>query len=387
MKEHELINLIKEHPDWNFYALALTPWQALGIDACIESLNNKGIEVAGCVLITKHPITGACIDEKIFTNRNVCYKYIDKIELERSFIKLIKNYFFTILSVIFAPSGNIVYIAYFDEIIITWARLIKNALDKKVCYLCCDDGVGCYITFKNQNFAKDLVSANTFVACFHFIVSILAEIIHGLIIKILKKNKCFVNRCLLKKEQSHYVPNKKVIQSYRKILKEQRNRNAAESLDIADKIILCTQPLKHFGMTRNDEDMEVYDFFLKTMNEMGLIKYVVIKPHPREKDVERYQKYGCGILEGKPEAIESIISRSKGKPYMVVSTNSSSMISVKLLFDIETISLARFLLNTSLNKWVKKDVRKYIDAFGSIVKIPDTKQELKSLIDKELRIN
>ena len=77
----------------NFLAMAITPYQAVGVNAAISYLESIGVEINGYILMTSHPETGRTLDESYFRTGNHKIKCID-FEYsfkDRNIIKQIKS--------------------------------------------------------------------------------------------------------------------------------------------------------------------------------------------------------------------------------------------------------------------------------------------------------
>ena len=63
--EEELLKKIEEE-EISILAFAITPWHALGVEACIYNIMQEESTLKGYVLIIDHPITGRALTEENF---------------------------------------------------------------------------------------------------------------------------------------------------------------------------------------------------------------------------------------------------------------------------------------------------------------------------------
>ena len=72
----------------NFIATAITPWHAIGVDACVLKLIDDGIDVSGIILIEMHTVGGYVIDESHFTNSQCSVYFVEKPLFDGVFVEL-----------------------------------------------------------------------------------------------------------------------------------------------------------------------------------------------------------------------------------------------------------------------------------------------------------
>ena len=132
----------------NFLAMAITPYQAVGVNAAISYLESIGVEINGYILMTSHPETGRTLDESYFRTGNHKIKCID-FEYsfkDRNIIKQIKsriNQFIICRN----KSKGIPFYFVWTEILNNILSVIKeNAPLQDLVFIKIDDGAASYLS-------------------------------------------------------------------------------------------------------------------------------------------------------------------------------------------------------------------------------------------------
>ena len=103
--------------------------------------------------------------------------------------------------------------------------------------------------------------------------------------------------------------------------------------------------------------------------------------HPREKNPERYVSIeNLSVDKLSRFSQESIVAGLKHKPAAVIGFSSTTLVSLKILYDIETISISRIVFQKKIGPQMKTDCKKFVRAFGDIVNCPSDINGVVSII-------
>lgn len=381
--EQELIKLVAGRPDINFLAAAITPWHALGINAAILQLAEQGIVLRGYIMVVAHDVTGTAIDESNFKAvenmdiqiicilpntevRTLKEKLLLKIHKYRYFISLPESketellYWLTPLK----PSYEMI-------------PRIAEVTSKRMQFIITDEGLGSYL-----NSAYDWW-------LFSFLESGLKSGIRAtwnLLIRdrffhhsLIRRKQLQWNQLLTGKKKKWNV-NTEVVRYYQKILKTEGINKEYDYY--AESVLINSDMFSESGVLKDNEDVKVYQYICDLMHKAGVS--VVLKVHPREKELERYNEMNCRIEQKNELAQEVILASLERKPYCIVGTASTTLVTARLLFNIETISI-NYLMDTK--KIVnKKAVFDFNDTFDGLVYMPRSREELMDCF-REIRSN
>ncbi len=381
--EQEFIRLVASRPDINFLAAAITPWHALGIEATILQMTEQGKVLRGYIMIVAHNVTGTAISESNFPvakNNEIQIVCVvpqkDARTLkEKLSIKYRKYKYFLFQSRVK------------DTDVLYWATPLKPPYEmipriaevtaKKMQFIITDEGLGSYL-----NSAYDWW-------LFSFLESGLKSGIRAtwdLLVRdplfqksLLRRNQLRWNQLLTGKKKKWNV-NKEVVQYYQKILKTEGINKEYEYY--AESVLINSDMLFESGILKDNEDVKVYRDICNLMQQEEIP--VVLKVHPREKELERYNTMNCRIEQKNELAQEVILASLEKKPFCIVGTASTTLVTASLLFDIETISINYLMDQTKIVS--KKTVNDFNDTFKNLVYMPRSKEELMDCF-KKIRSN
>lgn len=377
MNGNDIKRIVREHPKWNFYAMALTPWHVIGVDICIEHLRRIGVNINGCVFIKTHKQTGKCISEVDFNNNCSGITYIDAGIMNRPIKEQLVGYISAFKDITLGKrGGKTFYVICFDEVDFLWVDYLSGSNIK---FLLCDDGLGGYISFANQRFSQNVNVKGRVFAWLYLLAMKGKETIYNHYFKCFNRIGLIIDRRLLTRRGSSYITNDEIIDEYRLYINHDNKSTEHKGL-IEGHIILATDSFIENKMSYGGEDMQMFDCVYDVLCQLEIKDKMIIKPHPRELNVDRYKKYGCRIFDSSVGSIESLVAETHEKPLAVISLYSSAMVSLSVLFNIKTISMGKMLLKTSLNKYLKKDIRQYSRMFRGMVYFPNNQSDLYEIV-------
>lgn len=382
MNIKELLKVLKNNKNCNFIAFVETILQANSIDATIAYLTNSGITVNGYVLIVHHKTTDRIVTPDKFVNNNPDIKYIDcdnsKIN-SYIFDKLFSTYFNFISK---KNNYDNFYIAG-ASIGYRWIYWLNKVFPKRnFKFIILEDGYGCYANrFNNSlNFVKrdfgNSFSILYFLAYIKFCFNYLLEFINYRLAE--KKRNLIRATIYLKKEfegKTKLVRNDCMTIYYQEVFRLIGNQLSKDKLKIFEKSVLInTQPLNRFNVIDGNVDFKIYSKTIEILKSLNLP--VIIKPHPREPDYKKYEKFGCIVFNDNSYTQESILANLSSKPKCVISIFSSTLLNATGIFKVPAISLAKIILKENIDELFSKQLKDYIDRYKDLIFFPDSYKEL-----------
>lgn len=373
----------------DFIALAITPWHALGIDAFLfEKSKKSNKKIRG--IITLLPNNDKyVVNEKNFSCKNfvdVDFYYIENLS-NQSFkdntynvisegfdiLKGMKNCRNNknnkkILFLISPWTPYLPFIEYFKD------KEISN--NYKPIFVAVDEGVRIYLSKKSHKLGIKHLSK----------FSLLAEIklrsytyVDKLLRKIITKYVPFEKRFVFEYETS-FKRNDNIVDLYKNIIELKNNDLRINGDNIA---LIVTQPLSELKMVSKTQECEILNEIIQLFNE-NKIK-TLIKPHPYEA-TDKYdylKKKNVKFIEGN-FPVEEIIPVLN--PICVIGVISTALINLKLIFNVNSISIVNLLkMDNELMEYTIQDFKelsknfiKFVDNMDEIIDFLDLNSDSKS---------
>lgn len=368
--QNEIIAKIK-NDEVNVIAYVNTPWQAKGVEAALTYLGEK-ICVKPAIILFEHGITGRCIGKEQFLDAFQKYPFyeIEAWDFKETTNKF-QRFFERFLSIQSNRDKNAIYILNAGLINYRWITFVKKFCNKNVKYVLLDDGIGGYTGYE---IGDPLSSPNS-----------PRGKIYKTYLKRLKMADAFIDFRLLTRSKNGLIRNSAVGKYYRQVLNGNNGvYSSEEELSMfANSVVINTQPFLENDMIDANQDLDV----LSKINEVvDSSCKVIVKPHPREEHLERYEKYGWEVYSKKTVSQEELFAKMREKPSCIVGIFSSTLLNMEVLFGIKTISLAKMFLKENLNAETRKCVQDFVDIFGGAIEMPETKEELEVLIRKSINV-
>lgn len=361
----------------NLLAFAYTPWHVHGLLAAIRYIESSGSKVKGVVCICKHPQAGYILDEGYFLS---CRSSLNILEYEPEYdgflhiVNYLKKAIFPLNC-----SGKKYFLIIpnrFEPMV--HARFSEGIHSENIESFVIDEGLATYMR-SDIDFYKDALKHGGSFARKAWIRFRLGMIDSHYVKKISRDH--FLNDFkLLKKISGGLIVNDASVPFYREVIAEERLNITCQQLHMYENaVIINTQPFWDEGTLSGYEDVNILTDFCKKCSEQGL--HLVIKPHPREKDLDRYaclRDYAF-IETRKNITQESIIAALDIKPLAVVGFSSTTLISTKIFYDIPTYSLVRMWDYDRMDPALFIEEQRFFHTFSSILPCPG---DIDELVDK-----
>lgn len=382
--EQEVIQLIAGQPDVNFLAAAITPWHALGIDATILHLTEQGIALKGYIMMVAHNVTGSAINETNFhmtQKADIQIIYMKEKTEKRTFkeklVRKAEKYRYY-LGAERSQSNEVLY----------WVTPLKpsyeliprmaKAISRKIQFFIADEGLGSYVTSKTGWCKRSFLEGNIKAGIKSIWTIFFRE---TFFLHRLNRRKQVKYYQLLLRDKNKWIINETAVKDYRAILTMQKR--PADQKEYENKILINGEMLYESGLLTDNADVELYQQICKYAEQYQIP--VILKPHPREnKAAVRYAKLPCDMESKGKAAQEVILATSSTRPLCIVGIVSTTLVTAKVLFGIDAISL-----NYLIDRKALKDCaffKRFNKTFDNLLYLPKTMEELNENLE-EIRSN
>lgn len=372
ISKKEFIDIVLRD-DINFIACAITPWHAIGVNALLKRLQDKGVKINPLFIVIQSPNKEYLLGVSSFNFETEHVYSIDYSKKNSSKFNHITGPLHSVINFLknskLSKHQSEIYIAnpwYPDFTRANWILEYNKNLKIKYCVF--DEGVATYIP-SSEPVLKAFKATKSYVKAFLFIYSFYIQ--NKFLYALIKKSSNFMNMNLFIKSNKALILNEVAIKYYRKIL----NRSISPNTNIdnfSSTVLIGTMAFPR-NCIYNNEDL----IFLKKL--VGHIKaqgYTpVIKPHPRENDsLTHYADLNCRILD-RSTALEMLFN-SKFKPKAFISFSSTSLINAKLFYDINCMSIINLLNLENFHKTYKDEMTSFKKVFTDKIFFPNSINEI-----------
>ena len=381
-----LYRLLESIDEYDYVAFVITPWHVHAFSAALKNIEDaENRTLRGIVIIKPHEANGWLISERYFINNKHCisiYRYHD----DESLTDRLKSEINGLLYYIGLRERKKPHFYFFKPNGFRYpilATLQKACGKNKLVYaVSIDEGVGTYTTFNNETLSASLKESIMSTASFKdklfsflkmFEISIFRE-------KRLKEKGYYIDCNLLKiRNDGVCVPNGKMPKYFKNAI-ENFSKGYVYSLKLdRDYVLINTQPLEEYSYSGEDIQFNILKECIPIFKEAGY--FVVLKPHPREIDTEKYNHLNIQILEHNNISQECLLCKIK-KPKYIVSCCSTTLVSAYLFWGIKAISLAKlFMKNDNVSKYYESVLHKFEIAFQEMLFFPEDYNEVKKILN------
>ena len=366
-----VLQRIEEDRTINFIAEVITPLHVLGVEAFIMHLEETGVKCKGFILVVAHDSSGIILSEKAFHSDR--YSNIEHYLLEQDGRKQDSVLgFYAGLKKDIGKGNTLYYASPFRPSVNKIPDVMRIRKNDRLRAVITEEGTASYLTTP-YSFEKCKAigwKARDYVRFFW--QSMVRNRVYEF--KLGRKGK-LESFTLLNKQNGKYIRNDLCVRQFQKLLANKSIDNHYSVYENA--VVILPSLLYEAGIISKREDLEIYK---KIRNALPNEKFVV-KPHPREIDVQTYLVLDCVIEKESKVSAEEIFATMNVKPKCIIGDTGTAMVNIAVLYGIKTIAI---------NKLINRDVlcqNDYFDGynkvFGDIMSIPNTWDELETIL-KEL---
>lgn len=358
LNSFQLIKYIKENPNISFVSVATTPWHLIGLEYCLE--NCVSDYEHGLVLIAKHEISGFCLDimdvKKHLKKNIICCKFTNigenRSDLIFGGIKLFLSNKYDRKIKIISP----------EKPWIRFALSLRNKVKIGFKFIVFDEGIGAY--YRKSRFYYNGIEKLKFL------------IIRKIERDIVRKHD-FVDNSLFIMKNEHLLRNQNIINEYKRKFESQQKIHPLKDNGSEQYVIINTQTYHDNGEISNNEDVFVLKEITKILTSRGFKVY--LKPHPRDKSIQRYQDLKLQFID-KNISQEAFIASLDRLPTYVIGFTTTTLITLLLFFNIKPISLVGCIKDDFVLGNAKKDFKLFRKLFGNMVFVPHSLNEFEDVL-------
>lgn len=364
ISQSQLVRKLKRDRNIDYLAIVTSSWHYLSALSTIKWLKEKRGVVKGIILVAAHPKDGYIINEEILKQSQTD----DQEIYDFKFGALAASWEVRSYLLKRREKGKPFYILRPVMPKLEFSVFLYNSdVRKNIVHITIEEGLATYMRdWRGWAFEElksfDLpglwnqVSMRTWK-------KVLCEIL-------LRKNSEFIENTIFVKRKNELIENKRSIYYLKKTLNQLARKCDLTGYEYySDSIIVCTQPYGEQNGILQNADLKAIEGLCEIANEMEC--RVVIKPHPREKDINKYEKIGCIVDQKGDIPLELILGGVFPKPRCVVGITTTTLITGKLFWNIPSISLARLVGRENYAKEVLPEIDNFCSTFSNMVQIPD----------------
>ena len=357
----------------NFIASAITPWHAIGVNALLERLLDKGVKINPLFIVLQSPNKEYLLDAKSFSYDTGHVYILDYSKKIGSKFDHITGPFHSVIN--FFKNRKLlnyqdeIYIAnpwYPDFNRVNW--VLKHNKFLKIKYCIVDEGAATYMP-TSEPILKAFSDNKSYVKALLFIYSFYIQ--NKLLFNIIKKTDSFINMNIFIRTKKTLILNEAALKYYKKILNTSISPNT--NIDSFSSTVLIGTMAFPRNCIYNNEDLV---FLKKLVNQIKAQGYIpVIKPHPRESDsLTHYAELNCRILDNSTPL--EMLFNSKFKPKAFISFSSTSLLNAKLFYDINCLSIINLLNLKNFHKTYKDEMTSFKKVFANHIIYPNSLDEI-----------
>lgn len=402
---------ILESNKLDFLCFAITPWHALGIDAFLLDLKNKtGKNPSGIIVINSHRQHGYLISENVFVSPQFAKVSFYKIEDENLdalrivqgkfafvnvLLRLLLVYLFKILFPLPTKKRKTLFIAsplHPNIFSIMIFSSVKTSCKFKPVYVAVDEGSGSYpvnklkriLTYIRGRIFEFQPSGGFVRQKVSLAIHVANSIFFFLVLSSFSKTKYFLFKNA--KMVSLGKPNQNIRKLLLNVLSLKfGNDKLQEQPSYRPKqnsVVIATQPFSEIDPQYAKIETEMVDRLLHICTKSKL--NVIIKPHPREQN-EKYIQYiqlskykdFVTIHDKNVPLEEYFMKEDKDKKILaMVGLITTALITARVLYEIDVISICKLLPNYSGNDYLAKASRDFFQLNHKVIYFPDTWEKL-----------
>ncbi len=379
LNHNRLTDILKKDSEINFIAFCTTPWHAISTCAALKKLQSGGEKLKGIILADKGDIGNPAplIEKSVFSSLGgIDYKtdYFSGVEFPKGKIKNLKRRLKT-FSVFMRRSkgGRKIFVLHPMSVnVIFAAEIKKNLPNAKVISVITDEGLGSYMR-SDFNWAIEIKNVSGSSAA--FFRALIDKPIGRFYKRVSAEREELLDCRLLKEKNSGFAENGEMTEFYKNAA-ENETLNPADYRRYEGAVIISAQLYYETGQIKNNADLALYSEIAAALKSEG--KTVILKPHPRDKNLSRYEGLGCFVEKNNTAAQESIFNCLDKKPAAVIAFTSTGLITAKIFGGVRGISANRLLPAESVSNSLKNEFANFERAFSDMVFLP---ADIKSLVN------
>ena len=377
--EKEMSALLGAGKEINFYADAITPLHILGIEAAMYHLLQQGVDLKGYIAIMAHPVTGFAVSEADFhildgldVKALPVVNHYGKRSLSQKLKDRAASYrFFGRCGPADEKKPLFYYITPYKPSFEMVMRIAEMKAEYQLKVIVTDEGLASYLR-NPYTITKSIIPEWGIVRTIKNLWDICIEA--RWFWKRMQKAGMTSEFMLLHGKKGRWKRNEACIEAYRKILS--KNRTQEDFSYYGDAVLINPSLLYEAKILKERVDIGIYQEIGRLLKQKGIT--MIVKPHPREKQLHWYDELDCIVEKKGGMAQENIFAGLTVLPRCLIGDSSTTLVTAGILFDIKAISINRLINKKCLNDAHYFD--NFNRTFSNLVMMPETMEELKSML-------
>ena len=137
----------------------------------------------------------------------------------------------------------------------------------------------------------------------------------------------------------------------------------------SNKIVICTQTYGEEQKINNNLDIKRISDICREAAEKNI--GVVIKPHPRERDLGKYSKTGAVIDTNATVPLEIVLAGLKEPPKCIVGITTTVLLTARILWNMKCFSLIKLMGKDAFKDSICEEITNFEGRFSAYVSIPN----------------
>ena len=363
----------------NFVAMAVTPWNAISIDALLLSMSEKGIIVKARIAIAEHYSAGYMIGEESFVNDCSEYFKLSHSMDDSSFPRLINggSSFYSFLSRMKDSnneSGGTVFYSTYNHTIpeSILVESLSGFTNRHVIVCYSEEGVGAYMGTFDKTYPR-LLQIHT-KGEFHSYLRY--NLLRRLMYRLYNKK---YDSLLFKKTIFGLHVNKSVLKYYRQVFDRRLHLGemSIEPIQLKDSILICTTAWRRNDI-QEDNDVKVLKKVTTKLYQSG--HKLVLKTHPRDSVFATFAgDFHCNILYCQNKTLEDVCAIAR--PKAIISFSSTTLINARIFWGIKSFCLSDLLDRNKISSFYLDEIDSFKRTFKHYCTFVSSIDELIELLN------
>lgn len=370
LTSQQLTRKLKREKSIDYVALVTSSWHFLSAVSTVKWLKHKKGVGRGMILVFEHPTDG-CIIEPALANA----KWFDDMEIYSfkfgalATAREVKHYLRG-----HRKEGREFYILRPVMPKLEFSVMLYNEdVRKNIVHIVIEEGLATYMRDWKGWLSEDLHT--------HNLVDLWNQISMRTWRKyysdaVLRRRDELIDNTIFIKKGEHLFKNKRAISYFKYVL--QRTKDIYDYTayeDYQNSVIVCTQTYGEQGRILNEADIHTLERLCRVLQKKGY--QVIVKPHPREKDIDKYARMGWRVDTRNDVPLESILAGLDVKPKCIMGITTTTLVTAKLFWGISTVSIARLIARDSYTKEIADEINNFCKIFENIIQIPHSYEKIK----------
>ncbi len=367
--EYYVADRIRQDDQLDCLAIVVSSWHYLNALATIHNLNTQGLVRKAIILAVQHGRSGFIVDTRLWERNDPdlekYYFHSKNLPPLQDVARYLKaevgenKTFYLLRSV--GPSPELA------------AALWQAGIRRNYINVVIDEGLGYYL----RNTKGWLLEGRKIKQSLpKFIERILKEWLYKVYTEAaLKHRKQLLYHTFFLKKGRTLIVNDSCVNCLRAVLEEAAACYSQDDYVIYEnKLIICTQVFHDLEQIRNDADMVIIRQICDEARKHHI--GVVIKPHPRETNINKYLSLGVEVDEKQSVPLEIILAGAKRKPLAIIGITTTSLVSASVLWGIDTFSILRLVGPKNFVYEVREDINHFSHCFSKFVALPNSVNDI-----------